>query len=76
MAGTGKRTFKQLQKLILRSLKARPLTINEISSKSRVNWNSTAKQLILLKGHELVKEIISHRRLRVFELTKKGRKLL
>ena len=74
MAGTGKRRFNELQKLILRSLKKKPLTINEISGKAGINWNSTSHQLILLKGNEYVREIFSHRRLRVFEITEKGRK--
>jgi predicted transcriptional regulator len=76
LAGTGKRRFKELQKLILKSLKNKPHTINEISSLSGINWNSTSNQLVLLKGNEYVKEIFSHKRLRIFEITEKGRKTL
>ena len=76
MTGKGKRRFKELQKSILTSLRNSTLTINEISSKSSVNWNSTAHQLILLKGRDYVKEIFSHKRLRIFEITEKGKELL
>ena len=69
-----KRTFAELQSHILASLRKGPLTINEISAKSEVNWNSTAHQLILLKGNDLVKETFRHKRLRIFELTEQGRK--
>ncbi len=76
MTGAGKRRFKELQSLILKSLKNRPLTINEISEKSGINWNSTSHQLILLKGHEYVKEIFRHKRLRLFEITNTGKKVI
>ena len=76
MTGKGKRKFIQLQKLILKSLKNQNLTINEISAKSKVNWNSTAHQLILLKGHEYVKEVFRHKRLRIFEITERGKSFL
>lgn len=76
MTGAGKRRFRELQALILKSLKNRPLTLNEIASESGINWNSTARQIILLKGKDCVKEIFSHRRLRIFEITEKGKKQL
>jgi predicted transcriptional regulator len=76
LTGQGKRKFKVLQKLILKSLRSRPLTINEISEKSNINWNSTSHQLILLKGQDYVKEIFSHKRLRLFEITDKGKQLV
>ena len=76
LTGTGKRRFKELQFLILKSLKNNPLTINEISERSGVNWNSTSHQLILLKGHEYVKEIFRHKRLRLFEITDEGERVL
>ena len=76
MTGKGKRRFKDLQRLILRSLDRSTRTINEISYRAKINWNSTSHQLILLKGQDYVKEIFSHRRLRVFEITDKGRGLL
>ena len=76
MTGKGKRKFIQLQKAILKSLKNQNLTINEISAKSKVSWNSTSHQLILLKGHEYVKEVFRHRRLRIFEITEKGKEFL
>ncbi len=71
-----KRTFRELQKKILQSLKNGPKTINEISLSSGVNWNSTAHQLILLKGSDKVSEIFKHKRLRLFEITKIGREEL
>jgi predicted transcriptional regulator len=76
MTGKGKRRFKDLQRLILRTLAKSTKTINEISESAKINWNSTSRQLILLKGHELVREIFSHKRLRVFEITDKGRRVL
>ena len=76
MTGAGKRRFKDLQRLILRSLNKGTKTINEISENAKINWNSTSHQLILLKGQDYVNEIFSHKRLRVFEITDKGRRLL
>lgn len=74
MTGTGKRKFIELQRLILKSLKKRRLSINEISESARINWNSTSRQLVLLKGMDFVREVFSHQRLRVFELTEKGKR--
>ncbi len=76
MSGIGKRKFGVLQRLILASLSKRPLTINEISESSGINWNTTSRQLILLKGHDCVKEIFSHKRLRLFEITEKGKTVI
>ncbi|MBD3163852.1 hypothetical protein GF323_01520 [Candidatus Woesearchaeota archaeon] len=76
MAGKNKRKFGELQKLILKSLRKGPLTINEISSKSGINWNSTNHQLVLLKGNDYAKEIFRHKRLRLFRITERGKKVI
>ena len=72
MTGEGKRRFVVLQEILLSSLKNSPLTINELAYKSNINWNTTSNQLVLLKGHDLVDEIFTHKRLRIFKISDKG----
>ncbi len=71
-----KRTNRELQKYILNTIKNNNLTINEISSKSNIYWPNVKHQLILLKGMDYVSEVFRHKRLRVFGITKEGKKYL
>lgn len=71
-----KRTNRELQTLILKSLKLEQLTINEISDKTGIYWPNTRHQLILLKGEDYVKEVFRHRRFRLFAITDLGLKLI
>jgi len=69
-----KRTHKELQKRILNTIKNQNLTINEIASKSGIYWPNVRHQLILLKGMDYVQEVFRHKRLRIFGITKQGKK--
>jgi predicted transcriptional regulator len=73
MSGYGKRTYEVLQFSILSALKAGPVSVNDLATKSGINWNTTRRQLVLLKGNDLVREVFAHPRLRIYELTEKGR---
>jgi len=71
-----KRKHKEIRKLILENLKDKILSINEISTSIKSKWNVANNHLIWLKGKEFVKETMTHRRLRLFEITKKGKEYL
>ena len=75
MFGEKKRTFKELQKLILSTLKDDKLTINQISKKAKIRWEVVAHQLILLKGKGYVGEFFVHVRFKIFSITEEGKKL-
>ena len=68
-----RRTNKDIRTSILSSLSSAK-SINEIASAAAINWHTTELHLNYLKGRELVKEIFHHHKLRIFELTEKGKK--
>ncbi len=73
MTGRGKRTHKAIQGQLLRTLAREQLSIHDLASRAGVNWSTTQRQLIILKGKDLVREVFSHPRLRLFEITPKGK---
>jgi predicted transcriptional regulator len=75
MSGYGKRTFATLQFTLLTTLKKGPMSVHDIAKKSGINWNTTKRQLIHLKGQDLVREVFSHPRLRIYEITEKGKQV-
>jgi len=76
MFGNKKRTFKELQILILNALKKRNYTIYEIAKKTSLHFHVVQRQLILLKGQDYVTLTFEHKRFRLFAITEKGLKYL
>jgi len=76
MFGEKKRTFKELQKLILKALRTKKLTKNQISKKAGIRWEVVDHQLILLKGKDYVEIFFEHERMKIYSITEKGLKLL
>ena len=72
MFGTRKRTFRELQILILKTLKNNKLTIYEIAKKASLHFHVVQHQLILLKGQDYVSLDFEHKRFRLYAITKKG----
>jgi len=76
MFGEKKRTFKELQKLILNSLREDKLTTRQISQKAGIRWEVVKHQLILLKGQDYVDEFFTHVRFKIFTITDLGKEHL
>ncbi len=76
MFGTRKKTFKELQLIILKTLKRGDSTTHHISKKNSLHFNTVQHQLILLKGYDYVNLVFEHKRFRLFSITKKGKKHL
>ncbi len=76
MFGERKRTFKELQILILKALKKENLTVYEIAKYARLHFNVAERQLILLKGQDYVKIDFEHKRFRLYAITPLGVKHL
>ena len=72
MFGERKRTYKELQKLILASLRTKKLTKNQISKKTKIRWEVISRQLILLKGQDYVEVFFAHETMKIFTITKEG----
>lgn len=72
MFGEKKRTYKELQKLILIALRTKKLTKNQISKKTGIRWEVVDRQIILLKGHDYVEIFFAHERMKIFTITKDG----
>ena len=76
MSRNPRRTYAELQKLILASLKTKKLTKNQIANKTKIRWEAVDRQLILLKGHDLVEVFFAHEKMKIFTITKLGLKKL
>jgi predicted transcriptional regulator len=76
MFGEGKRTFKELQLLILKAIKTKKLTKNQISRKMNIRWEVVDHQLILLKGQDYAKIFFEHEKMKIYTITKLGLKYL
>ena len=76
MSKKKKRSYKELQKLILRALRTKKLTKNQISRKTSLEWKVVRTQIILLKGHDYVETFFAHETMTIFSITKLGLKYL
>jgi len=76
MFGDRKRTFKELQKLILVALRTKKLTKNQISRKTGIRWEVVDHQLVLLKGYGYVELFFAHEKMKIFSITNEGLKHL
>ncbi|MBW2974362.1 ArsR family transcriptional regulator [Candidatus Woesearchaeota archaeon] len=66
-----RRSKDQIIKEIIKILEKGELSVNEIARKIKANWSTTNNALELLKGLEIVKEIITTPKIRIFRLIKK-----
>lgn len=71
-----RRTNKELRTRILASFTDKPMPIREIAKKAKVDWYSTERHLTYLKGRDMVKEVFSHRLLRLFHITELGKQVV
>ena len=76
MYGEKKRTFNELQSIILEALKKRNQTIYEIAKKTSLHFNVVQHQLILLRGQDYVALVFEYNRFKLFAITEKGMKLV
>ncbi len=76
MFGDKKRTFKELQKLILIALRTKKLTKNQIAKKAGIRWEVVDHQLVLLKGRDYVEIFFAHEKMTIYSITEKGLKYL
>ena len=72
MFGERKRTFKELQVLILKTLKKDKATIYGIAQATKLHFHVIEHQLILLRGQDYVSLDFEHKRFRLFAITEKG----
>lgn len=68
-----KRTFKEIREILLRTLSKGKNTLNNLAKEAGVNWRTTDKHLIYLKGKGFVVEVFTSAYVRIFELTEKGK---
>ena len=75
MFGESKRTFKELQKEILKVLKSKDSTVNDLRLKTKIHPYVIEHQLVLLRGKEYVDLVFSHGKFKLFSVTKEGKRL-
>lgn len=64
-----KRWYKEIDIEILRILKKRTMSINEICKSIKANWSTTDKHLQHLEKIGIVKKITNKKRLKLYELS-------
>lgn len=73
---SGKRTFDELRDALLLCLGDKRITINQLATKTGINWKTVENHLTYLCGKGLVKEVFSSEYVRIFELTLDGKEKL
>ena len=76
MFGENKRTFGELQLIIMRALKDRKATPYEIARRTSLHFSVVEHQLILLKGQDYAALVFEHGRFKLFAITEKGKEYL
>ena len=76
MFGSKKRSYRELQTLILKALKKEKLTTYELVKRTSLHFYVVQHQLILLKGHDYVILAFKHKKFRLFAITEDGLKYL
>jgi len=71
-----RRTNRELRTLILNSFQNQSLPIREIAKRAGIDWYSTERHLTYLKGRDMVKEVFTHKLLRLFEITELGNSIV
>ncbi len=69
-----KRTFKDIRKTILLCLCDGRKTVNDISTKTDINWKTVDNHLIFLTGKGYVDKVFDSPYVKIFELTPSGQK--
>ncbi|MBI4449057.1 ArsR family transcriptional regulator [Candidatus Woesearchaeota archaeon] len=65
-----KRTFADLRKSILECLRDGRKTVNDISTKTGINWKTVDNHLIYLCGKGLVHKVFDSPYVKIFELAR------
>ena len=76
MFGNRKRSYNELQILILKALKKERLTVYELAKRTSLHFHVIHHQLILLKGQDYVTLDFVHKRFRLFAISPQGLKYL
>ena len=76
MFGEKKRSFKEIQLVILRKLRTKQRTIYHIAKKTKTHFRTIRHQLILLKAQGYVNLVFELNHIKVFAITKQGYKYL
>jgi len=71
-----RRSYKELQKRILRVLRTKKLNKNEIARKINAEWRVVGNQIVLLRGNGLVDLFFEHEKMSIFNITDRGLKYL
>jgi len=67
-----KRRFRDIRRLILKSLYSGRKTVNQVSSETDINWKTVDNHLIYLVGKGLVEVVFSSPYVKIFQLTETG----
>ena len=67
-----KRTFEDIRKAILECLSSGQHTINQISSKTRINWKTVKLHLDHLVSRGLVNNVLNCDYVKIFEISDEG----
>ncbi|MBU0628210.1 MAG: hypothetical protein KKC75_03405 [Nanoarchaeota archaeon] len=76
MFGERKRTYNELQKLILIALRTKKLTKNQIYRKTGIRWEVIDRQIVLLKGRDYVDVFFAHEKMKIYTITNEGLRYL
>ncbi len=71
-----KRTFVEIRRNLLSSMKNGKKTINQLASVAGVNWKTTQRHLIFLMGKGFVHEVFSSPYVKIYDLTDKGKEVI
>lgn len=71
-----KRTFVEIRRNLLSSMKDGQKTINQLALVSQVNWKTTQRHLIFLIGKGFVHEVFSSPYVKIYDLTDKGKEVI
>lgn len=69
-----RRSFVEIRKILIRELARGNKNINELARATKLNWRTTENHLIYLIGRGYVNKVIDSPYVKIFSLTKKGKK--
>jgi len=76
MFGEKKRTFTEIQLVILRKLRTKQKTVYQIAKQTKTDFRTVRHQLILLRGQGYIDLVFSLNHIKVFAITELGNKYL
>lgn len=71
-----KRLFCVIRARILQSLAAGPLSVNQIATKTGINWKTVDRHIIYLLGKGWTQEVYFCKYVKIVQLTEKGKQLV